>query len=303
MKRGIIFFTAFFVLSAALASSQILPSCNLEAKLVSQDPYPAIQGDYVKLIFQLSGNGVTNPSCGKIYFELAENFPISFDPGASRVSVIQSGSYSQGFQSFVLFPYKVRVDPDALDGENTLEVFYSSNYGSNTLLKKEEFNFTVEDVRTDFEVSIKDYEKSTNTMTFEILNIGKADVDALTAEIPKQENIEVKGSNRNIIGSLDSSEDTTFDFEAIPKKGEILVNLLYTDKTGARRSLEKKILFEPSYFEGRSRDNSGISLTWIIIIIAVVIAGVVLARNRIRRRKLHHLKHHSLKHHSHHDKP
>lgn len=289
LKKVLLSLSILSVYFLMLVNAQVFPSCDLRVALVSQDPYPAIQGDYVKLLFQLEGNGVTNPSCGKIYFELTDKFPISFDPGTSKVSIIQSGNYAQNFQSFVLFPYKVKVNTDALDGENQIETHYTANYGLNAVINKKEFNFTVEDVRTNFETSVRDYEKSTNTVTFEILNIGKSDVEALTVEISKQENIEIKGSNRNIIGSLDSNEDAIFSFEGIPKEGDISLTVLYTDKTGTRRFLTETVVFDPSYFEGRASEDSRFSWTWIIVILAIIIATFILIRKKMNKK--HHLQH------------
>ena len=45
-------------------------ACSLDVKMVNQDPYPAIPGDYVKIVFQVEG--ISNSDCGEIEFELAE---------------------------------------------------------------------------------------------------------------------------------------------------------------------------------------------------------------------------------------
>lgn len=231
-------------------------------------PYPAIPGDYVKVVFQASGVG--NPDCGKVTFELVEEFPISFDPGSNKTITINSGSADRDFRSFLVAPFKVRIDDNALDGENPIEFRYTRGIGVDRITITKEFNLTIEDARADFEVSIKDYSKETEILTFEILNIGESDVEALTIEIEKQENINVKGSKRNIVGSLDSNEDTTFTFEATPKKGEIVLKILYTDKINVRRTLEKTVEFDPSYFEGRKRDETTGSLTKTIIILILL---------------------------------
>ena len=53
-----------------------------------------------------------------------------------------------------------------------------------------------------------------NEITIEVLNIEASDIEALTIEIPKQDNIEVKGPNKIVVGDLDSNEYTTAEFEA-----------------------------------------------------------------------------------------
>ena len=74
MKRGII----YLLLSLMLISFANAESCNLNAKLINQDPYPAMPGEYVELVFQLTG--VENPECGNIGFSVMEEFPFSLNP-------------------------------------------------------------------------------------------------------------------------------------------------------------------------------------------------------------------------------
>jgi hypothetical protein len=268
MKKGILSLTFLtFLFSISLVSTL---NCNLDTKLISQDPYPAIPGDYVKIVFQVGGVG--NPDCGELTFELLEKFPISFDPGMEKSVSVNSGSFNRGFKSVLVAPFKVRVSGDALDGDNLVGVVINSEKNGESSSFIKEFNITVEDVRADFEISVKDYSKTSNEMTFEILNIGESDVEALTIEIERQSNFDIKGSKRNIVGSLDSNEDTTFTFEAIPSDGEIRLMVLYTDETGTRRSLEKNVEFDSSYFEGRVRDQKDTGTgTYVVIIVAIVL--------------------------------
>jgi hypothetical protein len=269
-------------------------SCDIDLKLIDQDPYPAIPGDYVKIVFQ--ADGVGNPDCGRVTFELVEEFPISFDPGVNKTITINSGSSDRDFRSFLVAPFKARIDDSALDGENTIEFRYIRGTGEDKITVTKEFNLTIEDARADFEISIKDYSKETDIITFEVLNIGENDVEALTIEMEKQENVNVKGSKRNIVGSLDSNEDTTFTFEATPKKGGIVLKVLYTDEINVRRTLEKTVEFDPTYFEGRKRDETSGSKTKIIIVLIIVVVAFWWWRRKKKQKE----KHHHLKHHAHH---
>ncbi len=243
----------FILLSVVLIGFASAEPCNLRSELINQDPRPAMPGEYVELVFQLTG--VENYECGKVQFELVEGYPFSLDNGAKKKFEIVGGIFSSGFNSFLLAPYKVRVDKDALDGESEIEVSYYNDKIENFVTVSQKFNVSIEDVRTDFEISVKDYEYSTNTINFEILNTGEHDAEGLVVEIPKQENIDVKGSNKYIAGSLDANEDTSFSFEVIPKNGEIKLNIIYTDEINERRILEKSINFDSSYFWGRKKDE------------------------------------------------
>ncbi|MAG38031.1 hypothetical protein CMI45_01440 [Candidatus Pacearchaeota archaeon] len=264
MKRVILaVLLGVFMISLVSAAS-----CSLDAKLINQDPYPVIPGDEVKVVFQL--NGISNPECKNVVFELVEEFPFELIPGQEARVTAEGGTVSD-FNTYLLIPYKLRVAKDARDGDNSLEIKFSNGVENNKAITVREFNITVEDLETDFEVSIKDYVAGTRTLTFEILNIGENDVEALTVEIPKQESISIKGSNRNIVGSLDSNEDTTFSFEAVPTDGEIDLVILYTDEISERRQLEKSVTYDSSYFTGRARDQNGGSKTTYYIIAFVVL--------------------------------
>ena len=283
MKRGLLIISiAFtFILFTRFASAE---ACNLDVSLVNQDPYPASPGEYVKVVFQL--NGVDNPQCGKVVFEFVESFPFSLDPGARNKYEITGGTYSTDYKSFLLAPYKVKVDNDALDGENEIKVEYYSNNGGKPLSYLKRFNITIQDSRTDFEVSIKDYDYKTNTLTLEILNSGEHDAEAVAVDIPKQDNIDVKGSNRYIVGSLDAKDDTSFSYEAIPKDGEIKFNVYYNDLINERRVLEKNVNFDSSFFKERKKDAIvPKSISYYVAIGEAILFVLTLLFNLVRKRR------------------
>jgi len=255
--------------------------CVLTTSLLNQDPFPAIPGEYVKLVFRV--DGLSDPVCGNYNFKLVENYPIIFDSGSDNIININSGGFASNFVDYALLPFKVRVDNAALDGDNEVELEYS-DLGTNTIIKKR-FNLTIENPNVDFEISVKDYVESTQIITFEILNVGKNNIESLVAEIPKQENIKVKGSNKEIIGSLDSNEDTTFSFEAVPNSGNILMKLRYNDQNDNRRSVEQEVYYDSDQFSNRIRDVKTTPWTMYVIIL-IIIAIIVFFVIRRRKKKM-----------------
>jgi len=286
-KRGALF-VFIFLFSLTLVSAQSI--CVLDATLINQDPYPAIPGEYVKVVFQLDGLG--NANCGDVSLTLKEEFPFSLDPGEETTLDVRSGTYSRDFASFFLAPFEVRVDEDALEGENPLEITYSYSFGAEKVNLIKKFNITIEDTRVDFEIAVKDYEPITNIIKFEILNIGESDIEALTIEVPKQDNIQIKGSNRNIVGDLDSNDDTTFEFEAVPTTGDINLIIYYTDQSNARRMLEKSVSYDESYYEDRVRDKVGRSISFYLLITLVVVIVIIWFIRRRNRHKRRHIEQH-----------
>ena len=264
MKKGII----SVLLIVLFATTFALAKCDLNVSMVNQDPYPAVPGDYVKILFQVSG--VASTECGDITLELLENYPLRFDPGFNSIQTFKAGTFTRGYNSNWVVPFNVRVDPSALDGDAEVEVIYSTK-GSSYLTQSVLFDLNVEDVRADFNVFIRSYDYSNKRLVFEVLNTAKSDIQSLVLSIPSQENIKVLGGNKNIVGDLDSNDYTSTDFTAIPQDGKILVELEYTDTTGERSSLEKEVLFESEYFEYTKPDNSGTTRNLIILVVVVIL--------------------------------
>jgi hypothetical protein len=277
MKKGGVF-AIFLILALSFISAE---SCNLNVTLLNQDPYPAIPGESVKVVFQI--NGVSNPSCGNVNFRVKENFPFTVDPSSENPITITSGTYLPSYSSFYLAPYKIRINKDSLEGDIPIEVLFSSD-GQQKVTQYKEFNINVKDVKADFEVYVKDYNENTETFTLELLNIAESDVEALTIEIPKQDNVEIRGANRVVVGSLDSNEYTTADFEGILKEGDIKLNIFYTDSIHERRSLNKTISFDPLTFDGLNKNKTSQPI-WFYIIILLVIAFVVWRIIKSRKKK------------------
>ena len=187
MKKSILILTLFALL---LSFGFISATCQLTPQLINQDPYPAVPGDYVKLVFQVTG--MQNPDCNQVTFQLAPNYPISFDPGVSSIVTVNGGTYTNNYNSFVMVPYNVRVDPNAVDGNSTIEFDYRANGVGNNAIATD-FNLSVQNVKSDFQIFVKNYDYTTNDITFEILNIGKNDVQSLTATLPKPKQFDYKG--------------------------------------------------------------------------------------------------------------
>jgi hypothetical protein len=279
MKKGIRFIFTFIIIAVYLLNIATA-ACDLQISMLNQDPYPAIPGDYVKVVFQI--DGLESTECGEVTFGIKEEYPISLDPNVTNPITIKSGTFQANYGSFYLAPYKLRLDENAMDGENPIEVYHTKSSSSVTVIT--EFNLTVDDIRADFEIHVKNYNYETKELTFEILNIAESDVEALTIEIPKQEEIEIKGANKMVVGDLDSNEYTTADFEAIlpEKETKINLNVIYTDSINVRREIQKVVNFDSSYFLDRNGDKKT-QPYWLYGLIVLVI--IFLVWRRIKKKK------------------
>jgi len=278
MKRG-----ATLLLLVLSISFTAAVACDLDVTLTNQDPYPAVPGDYVKLVFQIEG--INSIDCDDITFNLLEDYPIKFDPGKSGLRTFKKIDYIKDFESNILVPYEVRIDNDALNGANAIEVRMQSKGDAS---QTKTFDIEIDDVRADFEIYVKNYEIKTNELTLEVLNIEESDVEALTIQIPKQNGIQVKGPNRIVVGDLDSNEYTTADFEATLDDGEITVELIYSDTINTRRTVEKTITFDSSYFTGRKADQKSTSKYTYLFWTAIIIVIIYWIIKKVRKKKKKH---------------
>ncbi|MFW5847076.1 MAG: hypothetical protein ACOCUU_02855 [Nanoarchaeota archaeon] len=282
-KKELVFLIAILLVLVNVSMVFAISNCNLDASLINQDPDPAIPGNYVEVLFQLSG--IENSVCNGARFEIIPEYPFSLDNPENAKKEIFGDTFVQNSEKTWNIPYKLRIDPDALEGENEIQVRYSSGNAGKDFYVSERFNISIEDVRVDFEISVKDYDSSDNELTFEILNIGEHDIESLTIEIPEQENIQLKSSPRRIVGSLDSNEETTFDFTAIPKKGNLKLDIYYTDEINERRSLEKQVYFNPEYFKSNGK-SSGVSIWfWLFLVLVIIFIGRWFWKKRKTKKK------------------
>lgn len=282
MKKGVFFISVLFLIaffSFHLATA--LSPCILNVSLVNQDPYPAIPGDSVKLLFQV--NGIVNPDCGQVNFKLLPNYPISLSPNQQSEYTVQAGTFKQNYKSFFLAPYQVMVANNSLNGDNPIEVDY--HYGNNQGYLSKQFNLNVQDVRGKFEVNVQNYDPNTKMITFNILNYAKLGVKAIDVEVPPQKGILIQGSNQNIIGDLDSNEYTTADFKVkqMPKDSNITLILHYSDITNNRRSVKKEVSFNSNNFSISETKGSSFSTYLVIIIILALVLYYFYRRNKKKK--------------------
>jgi len=287
MKRGMfLFIFLVFILLAVNFVSAESSSCPFKISLLNQDPYPAIPGDYVDVVFQVKE--ISDPDCGILSVQLKEVYPFSLDPGESSTKEIRTGVFDEDFGDFFLATYKIRVSKDALEGNNTIEVLVFNDQYPTTSFSKE-FEIKIEDSLTEFEIHVKDYSFETKKLVLEVLNIGEKDVEAVTIEIPNQENVQIFGSDKVIVGSVDSNEEETASFEGDLKTGQIKVILKYTDQIGERRILETSVEFKGDNFIAQTNGKKEISKVQIFLIgfgIPVVLYIILrFLRKRKERRK------------------
>ncbi len=265
----------FAVLICLIALNNVLAAdiCDIDVSLLNQDPYPAVPGDSLKVVFQV--DGIASSECGDIRIELVEEFPFSIDPSSNSIYEIKSGTYTKDYNSAFMAPFKVRIDEDALNGETPIKIKYNN--------VERMFNVEIRDIRANFEIFVEDYDLATETISFEILNIGSEDIEAVTLEVPTQEMIQIYGATRENVGDLSSNEATTSDFKISSEKNKIDLIIHYSDITNTRRTIEQTINLNLGNFTLLS-DKNNFSFLWILLIV-ILILGFIFYKKKCRKNK------------------
>lgn len=257
--------TSILLMNPAVnADLNVIDAVSLEVTLVNQDPYPAEPGGYVDLLFKVENDGIQKAE--NVIFELMPKYPFSLEPGISAIKELGTvGSEQDGDNAFLL-KYKIRVDEDAIDGENEIDINYK--YGSVVATYLGTFDVEISDPKTDFEVVMQD--SSVDSTTFAIANIGTNTAYSLIIRIPEQSSFKVSGPSANVVGNLDAGDYTLAGFQItsvgslvnktdrtglkqkpfmtegnftgeIGTREDIAVDISYTDELGIRRTIQKEV--------------------------------------------------------------
>ncbi|MCL6500485.1 MAG: hypothetical protein K6T16_00425 [Candidatus Pacearchaeota archaeon] len=262
---------------------------RVEVSLLNQDPYPAQQEDYVTIVFKVENVGGVEVK--DVLLELLPQYPFSLDPGVSTVREIGTLSLVQYGEKAIFVKYKIRVDKEAIDGENEISVRYVYDTGGKwEKYTTKKFNVTIEDSRTDFDVAIQDYSAKTNSLSLAISNIGDKDAASVTVSLPEQNGFDLIGSDKNILGGIEANDYTIASFKIVPKQdGPVIVKIAYTDVRGIRREVEKAVIFKASGYNQQEIRQGKIdyrSLIYVAVgIIGIIVILIVLSLLRKRRKQ------------------
>jgi len=135
--------------------------------------------------------------------------------------------------------YRVRVDENAVESENEVTVQYSTGRGDFTVSR--DFDISVDDVGTDFELSAG--KVSASSIPVNLDNIGDKPAESVHVVLPDQSGIVKEGLETKVVGPLDSGENKVVDFAVsnISLGDSYRFEIHYTDGNGVRRELVRNI--------------------------------------------------------------
>tara|TARA_B100002003_G_C14154033_1_gene555314 strand:+ start:3066 stop:4349 length:1284 start_codon:yes stop_codon:yes gene_type:complete len=113
---------------------------NVNNVIVNQNPDPAEPGKYVEVRWKIENFGGT--AVKDLRVELIPVYPFSLESGDSAIRKIGTVWGNQMGDEGMMVYYKLRIDKNAVEGENAIMLRYSNDKG-NTWIKVEPFNIRI----------------------------------------------------------------------------------------------------------------------------------------------------------------
>ncbi len=251
LKKKILMALLGLILISSLASisysTVIADSAKLEITMISQEPDPVEPGDFVDVRFKIENRG--GGGTEEIIFEIMPEYPFSLYSGEKVKNIGSMQAYQRGEESIIVY-YKLKVDENAVEGDNTLDIRYNlGKLGSNWIYKKD---FVIR-TRTDDIVLLVDevgsypeiippgemakLKLSIKNLADSLVRDLKVKIDLSSDDIPF---VPIKSTTEKKIYQLFSKNTTklTFDImsmaDAESKAYKIPLEISYYDETGAK---------------------------------------------------------------------
>ena len=290
------------LLSSTLVSASVFNSSSgaiytdttyVKTTFASQNPSLADPGGYVDLLFKVENRGTKDAE--NVTLELIPEYPFSLDPGVNATQELYTIKGLQIGDNAFLVKYKLKVDKDAVNGDNEIKLKYSENDGSVYYIQT--FNITVSNPRTDFGIVAQD------SSTLAIANIGASVASSVIVRIPDQQNFRVNGSSAVILGNLNAGDYTlaTFQISSIRSPNasisgnSLTVEISYTDILGIRRTLLKDVSYgfggsgfgniTGRFTQGSQSILPSNGILYIAIGVVGIVAIVIIIKIRTRKKK------------------
>jgi len=223
---------ATFLAGAATAQGQ---SSNLEMQVLDTEPAPLQAGEYADVWIRVTNTG--SATAQNPVFEVQDNYP--FTP-TDRTEWRVAGGLGTG-ESYTM-RVQVKVDENAVFGNNTLKIDKSSSGGSTTITEQISLEVRTDDrsllvSSLDFNDRIEPGSSGEMTLTLENLaesNFRNIDVSLETSELP----IATRETSRQRISSVgpSDSEEVSFmidvDDDADNELHDLPITIDYQDQAG-----------------------------------------------------------------------
>ena len=249
MNKKIIFGFLLMILlavyvSATQSTQKPASDYDIAVTMINQEPDPAEPGKYVDVRFKFDNNGTGEAR--DVEVEILPQYPFSLDPGSEALKKIGTLQSRQKGDVGVIVKYKLRVDKNAVEGENEIKIRYRIDKG--VWIEPEEFFVKIQTHDAILSVDSVSVDKKTlepgSSSAVKIKLSNKA--DSVLEDIKAKLNlgglpfIPLGSTNEKSIYKIDSKGSYEFNFDLLAnpeaKSGvyQVPLEIIYSDELGKR---------------------------------------------------------------------
>ena len=230
---------------ASMVYGAIADSAKLQITLISQEPDPAAPGGLLDVRFKVEnlGGGGTED----IVFEILPENPFSLYKGSAIKNIGSMQAYQQGEEGIIVH-YELRVDENAVEGDNYLDIRYKfGELGTKWTyvrdfvirVRTEDIVLLIEEVKSSPEVIPAG---ETAKVMFKIKNMADSLVKDLKVRLDLSSEslpfVPIRSTTEKKIYQLSSQNETTLTFDIMAMADadsgayKIPLNISYSDEAG-----------------------------------------------------------------------
>lgn len=259
MKKSFVLLLVFMMISASLVFADRPASGAVIVDSLKYEPYPAESGSYFKLWIKMENYGAKTAE--DVTFMLDPKFPFSIDN--NEVAERYIGSLDAGEE--VVLEYTVRVNEDAVEGNNELEFRFTSDGKAwivhtfdifirtqDTMLNTQSVSVSPEEVApgdiATVSIMVKNMADSTIKDLRAELELTQREVLAASVDYTELPFTPVDSTNVLMANSLGPKEQKIFTYrlrvdpDTDPKVYRIPLSLTYSDEIGNTTYAEEGII-------------------------------------------------------------
>ena len=245
MKRILIVISVLIILSLSVNAqvmTKISKYADVRVSFVNQEPDPAEPGKYVDVRFKFENNG--SDQAKDVVIELLPEYPFSLDPGKSTIKKLGALHARQLGETAVIIKYKLRIDKNAVEGENELKLRYK--FDGYDWIEPDNFNINIQTHDAILAVDAVSIDKKTlepgSSGIVKIKLANKADsilknikVTLGLGDLPL---VPIDSTNEKSIYKIDSRQSYEFEFKVLAKPNadsgvyNVPLSVSYLDELG-----------------------------------------------------------------------
>ncbi len=240
----------FYVSAAAQKTQRPVNMHDLVISMINQEPDPAEPGKHVDARFKFDNNGTEEAISVEV--EILPEYPFSLDAGREAMRSIGTIQSRQKGDVGVIVKYRLRVDKNAVEGENELKIRYRIDNG--VWIEPEEFFVDVQTHDAILSVQSIISESSIAPGSKSLLKIGiKNMADSLikdakvNLDLSSVPLVPAGSTNEKTLYQLDSKSSYDFEFNLIAEPDaeskiyKIPLHLEYFDELGKKYTKNQTI--------------------------------------------------------------